>query len=262
MPDNSERVQKILSQWGIASRRHAEEMIIAGRVRLNGQIVSLGDKADPNCDRLQVDGKIIQPANRPQATYLLLNKPLGVVSTCDDPQHRPTVLDLLPQQLRQGQGIHPVGRLDIDSTGALLLTNDGDLTLKLTHPRYHLGKTYQVWLEGQPSETVLQQWRQGVMLMGKKTLPAQVKILQRCHQKTLLQVILSEGRNRQIRRIAQQLGYEVLKLHRTAIADIQLHPPNELSLPSGQYRLLQESEILFLKQHVNLASIKETASIQ
>ena len=124
-----ERVQKILSQWGVASRRRAEDMILARRVKLNGKIVTLGDKADPSCDRLEVDGKLIQPNKRPKLIYILLNKPVGVVSTCDDPQNRSIVLDLLPKKLTQGTGIHPVGRLDFNSSGALLLTNDGDLTL-------------------------------------------------------------------------------------------------------------------------------------
>ena len=134
----SERVQKVLSQWGIASRRKAEKMILAERVKLNGQTVKLGDKVDLAVDLLEVDGKVIKLDHHPQKIYLLLNKPVGVVSSCHDPQQRTTVLDLLPAHLKTGQGIHPVGRLDFASSGALLLTNDGDLTLGLTHPRYHL----------------------------------------------------------------------------------------------------------------------------
>ena len=253
----AERVQKILSQWGIASRRQAEQMILAGRVRLNGSLAHLGQKADPNTDRLEVDGRAITPANRPQLIYILLNKPAGVVSTCRDPRNRSTVLDLLPVELKQGQGIHPVGRLDAESTGALLLTNDGALTLSLTHPRYHLPKTYCVWVRGHPPESVLKLWRQGVILSGKKTLPAQVKVLKRRSQQTLLQVVLTEGRNRQIRRLAKQLGFEVLKLHRTAIGSIQLQLPNEPGLPSGHYRFLKDFEIHFLNNRVNLKKGEE-----
>ncbi len=244
----SQRVQKIIAQWGIASRRRAEELILAGRVRLNGQIAQLGDKADPSCDRLEVDGRVIQNRQRPQLLYLLLNKPVGVVSTCYDPQNRPTVLDCLPADWREGTGIHPVGRLDFNSSGALLLTNDGELTLQLTHPRYHLPKTYEVLVAGHPTESDLQQWREGVMLMGKKTLPAQVTVIQRSYQHTRLQVILSEGRNRQIRRIVQQLGFSVLQLHRTAIGSVQLHPPNHPSLPSGKFRFLSDAERGFLQK--------------
>ena len=241
----ADRLQKIISQYGIASRRHAESMITAGRVTLNGRIAQLGDRADLNQDTLLIDGRPIQ--QRPDFIYLLLNKPAGIVSTCSDPQQRRTVLDLLPQNLRKGQGIHPVGRLDLNSSGALLLTNDGDLTLRLTHPRYHLSKTYHVWIEGDTQALTLQQWREGVMLMGKKTLPANVSVLKRHSGKTLLEVTLTEGRNRQIRRIAQQFGYKILKLHRIAIDSIHLYVPESLRLASGQYRPLQSNEIESLK---------------
>ncbi|MGL5063696.1 MAG: pseudouridine synthase, partial [Microcoleus sp.] len=160
----NERLQKILAQWGIASRRQAEQMILAGRVRLNGNIVQLGEKANPEFDRIEVDGVPVEPADRPMGIYLLLNKPEGVVSTCSDPRARVKVLDLLPPKLRSGKGIHPVGRLDADSTGALLLTNDGKLTFCLTHPRHSISKTYEVWVYGNPPEQVLQAWRQGIVL--------------------------------------------------------------------------------------------------
>ncbi|MBD2095202.1 rRNA pseudouridine synthase [Trichocoleus sp. FACHB-591] len=237
-----ERLHKILAQWGIASRRHAEKMILDGRVRLNGTVAQLGQKADTQRDRIEVDGVIIQPTQRPQHLYLLLNKPVGVVSTCDDPWQRSTVLDLLPEALQQGQGLHPVGRLDFDSTGALLLTNDGELTFLLTHPRHQIPKTYNVWVQGRPSEAVLQQWRRGVMLSNRKTSPAQVRVLDRQMGKTLLEIVLHEGRNRQIRRVAEQLGHPVLELHRVAIGPIQLE-----QLPPGQYRTLTDYEINFLQ---------------
>jgi 23S rRNA pseudouridine2605 synthase len=249
-----DRLQKLLSQWGVASRRHAEEMIQAGRVRVNGEIAHLGQKADPQSDRITVDGKLIKSANRPQQVYLLLNKPKGTVSTCSDPQGRPTVIDLLPASMQQGQGIYPVGRLDADSTGALLLTNDGDLAFRLIHPRHSVAKTYQVWVEGQPPEKILQMWREGVILDSKKTLPCQVRVLKTksrdnkamISDRTLLEIILKEGRNRQIRRVAEQLGYPVIHLHRTAIGPIQLQLPNQRLLP-GQYRHLKDFEINFLQ---------------
>jgi 23S rRNA pseudouridine2605 synthase len=250
----TERLQKILSQWGISSRRGAEAMILAGRVRINGSVVQLGQKADPMRDRIEVDGKLIQPANRPELVYLLLHKPAGVVSTCSDPQGRSTILDLLPAKLREGQGIHPVGRLDTDSTGALLLTNDGDLTFRLCHPRHCIPKTYRVWVQGQPSEDILEDWRNGVILDGKKTLPAQVRILKtvaiaipQSPVKTLLEIVLKEGRNRQIRRIADLLGHPVIQLHRVAIGIIKLQLPGEPPLPPGRYRLLKDFELKFLQ---------------
>jgi len=256
-----ERVQKLLSQWGIASRRQAEQMILAGRVQLNGAIVQLGQKANPAIDHITVDGVLMQPSQRPELIYLLLHKPVGVLSTCTDPWQRPTVLDLLPLSLKEGHGIHPVGRLDEGSTGALLLTNDGALTFYLTHPRHHIPKIYEVWVEGYPAEAVLQEWRQGVLLAGRLTLPTQVTVLKRHpERKTLLQVILTEGRNRQIRRVAAQLGHPVLSLHRTAIGPIQLQDPGASLLASGKYRPLKDAEISFLKTQLDLLSEGETVT--
>jgi pseudouridine synthase len=241
----AERLQKLLSQWGIASRRQAEQLIREGRVQLNGAVAQIGQTADPQSDRIIVDGVLLQVQHRPQSLYLLLHKPAGVVSTCDDPQGRRTVLDLLPKAWQQNLGLHPVGRLDADSTGALLLTNDGDLTFQLTHPSHSIPKTYQVWVEGIPPEPVLCQWCQGVLLNNQKTRPAAIRVLKRSpqRQRTLLEIILKEGRNRQIRRIAEQLGYPVIKLHRTAIGPIQLR-----QLPAGQYRHLQPSELSALQR--------------
>ena len=245
----AERVQKILSQWGIASRRKAEQMILEGRVKVNNRIAKLGDKVDLVVDTLEVDRKKIQLENRPEKIYLLLNKPLGVVSTCYDPQHRSTILDLLPAKLKTGQGIHPVGRLDVNSTGALLLTNDGSLTLKLTHPRYHLPKTYHVYLQGCPTAKDLNRWRNGVMLFGRKTLPAKVTIIKKERNKTLLEIVLIEGRNRQIRLIAERLGFSVISLHRVSIGSITLKSIEKGNLLTGKYRHLSKTEVEFLKNN-------------
>jgi 23S rRNA pseudouridine2605 synthase len=255
-----ERVQKILSQWGFASRREAEQMILAGRVRLNGKLVQLGQRADPNCDQLEVDGAIVQIQGRPQPIYLLLHKPLGVISTCRDPQAKTTVLDCLPAPLQKQQGIHPVGRLDVDSTGALLLTNNGDLTFYLTHPRHHIAKTYEVWIQGIPPLSILRQWQQGVILEGRKTLPAGVKVLRHKGNQTCLEVVLKEGRNRQIRRVAAQLGYPVIHLHRTAIGSICLQLPNQSPLASGAYRYLTDAEIEFLSSRINSDGLRPIGS--
>lgn len=236
-----QRVQKILREWGIASRREGERMILEGRIKVNNKVATLGDQADSKKDKIIVDGKILR--HRPKLVYILLNKPKNVISTCNDPQKRQTVLDLLDNELKFGQGIHPVGRLDRDSTGALLLTNDGELTQKLTHPRYHLSKTYNVWVEGNPPNFALQQWRDGIVLEGKKTLPAQIEVLTKKPTQTLLKLIINEGRNRQIRKTADILGYPVLKLHRIAIASIKLS-----SLPIGEYRFLEKWEIKILKR--------------
>jgi len=256
-----ERLQKILSQWGIASRRQAEEMIKLGRVRCNGAVAELGQKANPTQDAIEVDGKLLRSPHRPQPIYLLLNKPTGVVTTCDDPQGRPTVMHLLPANLRQGRGIHPVGRLDAESTGALLLTNDGDLTFALTHPRHDISKTYQVIVAGHPPESVLKQWRQGIVLEGRKTRSAQVRVLSRDANRTRLEFVLWEGRNRQIRRMTEQLGYPTLQLHRTAIGLIQLESPTVKALSLGHYRPLAEREIHYLQNQLQ-NQLKSTTRVQ
>ncbi|GAB1541924.1 pseudouridine synthase [Scytonema sp. NUACC21] len=244
------RLQKILAQWGIASRREAEEIIRQSRVCINGELAHLGQRADPERDIITVDGKPVSVVQRPTLVYLLLHKPPGVVSTCHDPQQRRTVLDLLPKELSSSQGIHPVGRLDADTTGALILTNDGDLTFGLTHPRHNISKTYRVLVEGHPQKEVLQMWRQGVLLEGRKTRPAQVKVIEKLSSSTWLEIVLKEGRKRQIRRVAQQLGHRVIKLHRTAIGPIQLDAPVQGLLAEGEYRHLEDFEIRFLKKAV------------
>ena len=241
-----ERLQKILSTWGVASRRHAESLIQAGRVTVNGEVAELGQKADSERDRIQLDGRELTQRDRPAAYYALLHKPLRTLSTCQDPQGRQTVLDLLPRQLQQASGIHPVGRLDYNSTGALILTNDGDLTYQLTHPRHHIPKIYRVVVRGQPSPDIIKRWRQGVRLAGHQTAPAQVHILpSKSPGQTELEVVLWEGRNRQIRRTAELLGHPVKRLHRLAIGPVQLG-----NLSVGQLRPLTSKELRQLRQAV------------
>lgn len=218
----TERLQKVLAHWGVASRRHAEILIRSGQVFVNGQRAQLGDKVDPRRDRIEYRGQSLNPPRPPHQLYLLLHKPRGVVCTCHDPQGRTTVLDLLPPLYQGVGGLHPVGRLDADSSGALLLTNDGAFTYYLSHPRHHIPKTYRVWVQGQPPEKVLQRWRQGVPLDGVMTLPAAVQLLRSEGDRSLLEIILHEGRNRQIRRVADQLGYPVVALQRIAIGPVHL----------------------------------------
>jgi 16S rRNA pseudouridine516 synthase len=228
-----QRLQKLIAAAGLCSRRTAEDWIEAGRVNVDGQVSTLGDQADPDSQVIQVDGRPLCPRREP--TVLLINKPPGVISTCRDPSGRSTVLDLLPRQLRQG--LHPVGRLDADSRGALLLTDQGELTLRLTHPRFDHAKTYRVWVEGTPLDTSLQRWRRGVSLDGTRTRSAEVHVVQRRSDRTLLEVVLLEGRNRQIRRVADLLGHPVLDLQRVAIAGLRLGP-----LPEGRWRHLSRGE--------------------
>jgi pseudouridine synthase len=240
-----DRLQKILAQWGIASRRHAEQMIVAGRVQVNGQVATLGQKTDPERDRISVDGQILGQAHRPELLYILLNKPLNYVTTCHDPWGRPTVLDLLPLAYQQS-GLHPVGRLDAQSTGVLLLTNDGDLTFHLTHPTHSVSKTYEVQVRGTPSADALAQWRKGVLLEGRMTRPAQVRVIpsgRGDRRTTHLEIVLQEGRKRQIRLVANSLGHPVLKLHRTQIGPLGLEDSSGRILDLGGCRVLTPSEI-------------------
>ena len=229
----ADRLQKLVAAAGLCSRREAETWLREGRVRVNGDLAQLGDRADPACDRISVDG---QPLALPRTTLtLLLNKPPGVLSTCHDTHGRPTVLDLLPPELRRG--LHPVGRLDADSRGALLLSNDGDLTLRLTHPRYGHRKTYQVWVEGWPWPATLERWRAGVPLDGLPSQPVELHRLRHHRGATLLELVLREGRNRQIRRTAEILGHPVLDLRRIAVGPLQLG-----DLAEGSWREVEPGE--------------------
>lgn len=234
----AERLQKLLAQHGLASRRRAEEWILAGRVTVNGVPAHLGQKVDLAQDQVAVDQRPLEPQQRPQPCYLLLHKPLGMVSTCADPEGRPTVMDALPPNL-QALGLHPVGRLDTYSTGALLLTNDGDFTYRLTHPKHDMTKAYRVRLEGRVSPQTLETWRRGLDLEGRMTRPAEVSVVGTpTAQSTELTIILREGRNRQIRRVAETLGHRVLRLHRLAVGSVRLG-----KLKGGAYRSLSSDEI-------------------
>jgi pseudouridine synthase len=251
-----ERLQKILAQRGIASRRHAEQMIVAGNVRVNGQVAILGQKADSAKDRIEVNGESLGRSPCPDLQYILLNKPPGFVTTCSDPWGRSTVMDLLPSEYSQ-TGLHPVGRLDAQTTGALLLTNDGDLTFALTHPNHSVPKIYEVQVRGNPSATVLTQWRQGVMLEGRMTRPAQVNVIKPfCGDlnATELEVVLKEGRKRQIRLVARTLGHPVLRLHRTQIGTIRLQDSSGRILGLGESRPLTALEIENLQHIISLKS--------
>ena len=228
-----QRLQKLIAAAGLCSRRRAEHWLQQGRVTVDARVASLGDQADPDCETICVDGRPLRLGA--EQRVLLLNKPMGVISSCRDPQHRPTVLDFVPADQRSG--LHPVGRLDSDSRGALLLTNVGALTLQLTHPRYDHSKVYRVRVQGSPDDAVLKRWRAGVRLDGSRTRSADVRLLRRSKHDALLEVTLQEGRNRQIRRVAELLGHPVLDLQRVAIAGLVLG-----DLKEGCWRALSERE--------------------
>ena len=183
------RLQKIISDSGLISRRKADLLIKQGRVTLNGKRAILGEKADPSSDYILVDGRDLP--KKPNNKVFLLNKPYGVISSCQDNHGRKTILSFIPSHLRCG--IHPIGRLDYDSRGAILLTNNGDLTLRLTHPKYSHTKTYLVWVSGQPNQSILDHWRRGILLDNKKTKPVITEVLDKVNRKALLKVILKEG---------------------------------------------------------------------
>ncbi|HEU5375998.1 MAG TPA: pseudouridine synthase [Ktedonobacteraceae bacterium] len=241
-----ERLARFLAHAGVASRRHAENLIAAGRVKVNGVTIrEQGSRIDPVHDVVLVDGQIVQPAS--QQVYILLHKPVGYLSTVSDPQERPTVLDLLPGELRRLR-VYPVGRLDHDTSGLLLLTNDGDFALHLTHPRYALEKHYEALVQGQPGNTALNALRHGLVITednGRKhrTAPARVSPLRHVGENTWLKLTIHEGRKRQIRRMLAAVGLSVLALKRVGVGSLQLG-----NLPEGQWRYLADAEVTLLKE--------------
>ncbi|HLN81087.1 MAG TPA: pseudouridine synthase [Thermoanaerobaculia bacterium] len=233
------RVQKIIADAGLASRREAEEWIREGRVRVNGQVIGLGDRADPDSDAVRVDGKRVRPGAGAKS-YVLLNKPKGYVTTVDDPEGRNTVLDLLPPAVR-GR-VKPVGRLDVQTEGLLLLTNDGELARLVTHPSTGCPKEYRVKVSGVPSEAQLERLRRGIPLEGRPTRAARIERISTTARggegNSWLRVVLQEGRTRQIRRMFEMIGHPVSKLKRVAIGPIR-----DDRLPTGAWRPLSAGEV-------------------
>jgi len=236
------RLNKFLAHAGVCSRREADRWIVEGRVRVNGRVVQeLGQRIDPATDRVVAGGKPVRVEDE-RPVYILLNKPAGRVVSVKDPFGRPTVMDLLG---RQSARVYPVGRLDLDTEGALLLTNDGDLALKLTHPRYGVTKAYEARVEGEPREQDLDTVRRGLFLEGRRTAPARVQILRHGHRQTTLKVEIHEGRKREIRKLFEAVGYPVESLVRVDFAGLTLD-----GLKTGAWRRLRASEVQRLKQLV------------
>ncbi|SHH10289.1 ribosomal large subunit pseudouridine synthase B [Thermosyntropha lipolytica DSM 11003] len=232
------RLAKYLAEAGIASRRKAEELIKQKRVKLNGNVVeTLGVKIDPEKDKVEVDGKAVNISN--DKIYILLNKPAGYISSVYDPQGRPTVVQLIKDIDTR---IYPVGRLDFDTEGLLLLTNDGDFTNLMLHPRYEITKTYEAWVKGVVSSEALKKLRKGVLLEDGITAPAKVRIIKRGRNETLLEIKIHEGRKRQVKRMCKAVGYPVLRLKRTGLAFLNLN-----GLKTGEYRHLHPDEVERLK---------------
>jgi 23S rRNA pseudouridine2605 synthase len=241
----AERLQKLLAAAGVASRRAAEEMIREGRVTVNGDVVTeLGAKADPAIDHVKVDGKRLRTAPPPR--YILMNKPRGVVVTRDDPQRRPTVYLLLGT--RVSEPVVPVGRLDFDSEGLLLLTNDGALAHRVAHPSGGCQKVYEVKVSGVPTPAKIARLSRGVLLEGVRTAPATVELIDTTPEKdgvggnAWLRVVLGEGRSRQVRRMLESVGHKVSKLRRVAIGPIR-----DAKIPPGGFRDLTPGEVEALR---------------
>jgi pseudouridine synthase len=243
-----ERLQKLMARAGIGSRRQSETLIADGRVTINGRVAQLGDRADPLQDTILLDGQPVKvPSDGP--VYVALNKPRGVISSLEDEldEGRTTVRDLVP--IDAAIHIYPIGRLDRPSEGLILMTNDGELAHRLTHPRYGHEKVYEVTVEGQMPERILDQWRRGVMLDGRITTPAPIEVLERTTEQTRLRIILREGRKRQIRRVAASLGHPVRQLIRQRIGPIELG-----ELKTGSWRYLTDREVAELRRGTGLDS--------
>lgn len=236
-----ERLQKYLARSGISSRRNCEILISEGRVRVNGEIVKeLGVKIDPLEDEIEVDNVIIKQQKK---IYLLLNKPVGYVTSMNDQFNRKTVAELVESV---PQRVFPVGRLDKDSEGLLIMTNDGELAYKLTHPKFYISKTYLIKVKGHPGIQSLNDIRQGIRLEDGLTFPAEVELLEKKQKTSLIEISIHEGRNRQIRRMFEQIGHPVIKLKRTKISFLTLG-----SLNQGEFRHMTDNELHKLKKIVS-----------
>lgn len=240
MADNTVRLQKYLADCGIASRRKSEELIAAGKVQVNGQTAKIGDKVDPKKDQVTVEGRKVRQDN--ELRYIMLHKPRGFISTMSDEMDRKCVAQLVADV---GTRVYPVGRLDRDSEGLLLFTNDGEFANNMTHPSKHVSKVYRVTIRPDITEDQVAQMMTGMMIDGKKTLPAEVRVVRKYADRTVLEVTLCEGRNRQIRKMCEALGLEVARLKRTSIGSVRLG-----MLQQGKWRDLTPQEVAALKRAV------------
>ncbi|MCX7622526.1 MAG: pseudouridine synthase [Thermomicrobium sp.] len=236
-----ERLQKVLAAHGVASRRKAEQLILAGRVTVDGVVVrQLGTKVDPERQEIRVDGRVLQPEPR---RVIMLHKPVGYITTTADERGRKTVLDLVKVPER----VVPVGRLDRDSSGLLLLTNDGELVYRITHPRHELEKEYEVLVDGFPPPEVEEALRRGVPVDGRPVQIRRLEAIRTEPEGTVYRIVIHEGRNRIIRRVFERVGYPVLRLHRVRIGPVRLG-----DLPPGQWRDLTPEELAALRRAVGL----------
>ena len=245
-----QRIQKVLSDQGYCSRRAAEQLIAEGRVKVNGHPVGLGDKMDPDYDKVSIDGKNLRIVRKRQYLYLMLHKPRGYITTASDERGRKTVMDLVADV---GRRVYPVGRLDKDSEGLLLLTDDGAFANLLTHPSGGVSKLYRVTVHPRATEQQIVQMSSGVVLDdGVRTAPCVIHVVTDEPERTVLEITLHEGRNRQIRRICEAVGLEVVRLKRSAEGPVKLG-----MLQPGQYRELKKSEVTALKSAARQGRAKQ-----
>lgn len=241
------RLQKYMADLGIASRRKSEQMIADGMVKVNGRTAAIGDKVNPKRDKVTVRGRKIAAGAKAKRYYIMLNKPRGYVTTMSDEMGRKCVAELVKDIPAR---IYPVGRLDRDSEGLLLMTNDGEFANRVTHPSKHVYKVYRVTVRPAINEEQLVEMSSGMVIDGKKTAPAEVRVVQREEGRCVLEIILREGRNRQIRKMCEQLGLEVPRLKRIAVGQVKLG-----GLKSGAWRELTKDEIHRLQANSNTTEV-------
>ena len=229
------RLQKMLADCGVASRRKSEELISAGRVRVNGRVAQIGDKVDPQNDKVYVGKRRVTGTARPKLRYIMLNKPRGVLTTMSDDRGRKCVADLIKDI---DERLYPVGRLDRDSEGMLLMTNDGEFANHVMHPKKHVNKVYRVTVRPNINDVQVSKLESGVVIDGRKTAPAQVRVVSREEERSVLEIVIREVMNRQIRKMCDAVGFEVARLKRTAIGGVKLG-----GLRSGMYRDLTDIEV-------------------
>ncbi len=245
--NNLVRLQKYMADCGIASRRKSEEMIANGMVKINGRIATIGDKVNPTRDKVSVKGKKLSSGSKTQRYYIMLNKPRGYVTTMSDEMGRKCVAELVSDIPAR---IYPVGRLDRDSEGLLLMTNDGEFANKVTHPSKHVYKVYRVTVRPAVTEDQLVKLSSGMVIDGRKTAPAEIHVIQRQEGRCVLEFIIREGRNRQIRKMCEQVGLEVPRLKRIAIGQVKLG-----GLKSGAWRELTKDEVHRLQANTNTTEV-------
>lgn len=241
------RIQKLLSHAGVASRREAEKLIQEGRVTVNGKkVYEVGTKVEPDKDKVKVDNKLVSLAKK---TYIILNKPKRYITSIHDPQGRSVITDLLPEL---GSKVFPVGRLDFDTEGIILLTNDGDMAQKLQHPRYQIPRTYLAKIKGTPDERDLSPITKGIRLDDGLSLPAEVRIIKKGLKNSWIEITVREGKNRLVKRMFAKIGFPVLKLTRIRFDGLKLH-----NLPSGHYRFLNHIEVTTLMKVIQSPQIAQ-----